>query len=133
MLNQNTDWLIEFVHDYDDRYFVTKRGLDATPVVVKKFDLGVDEVMAFTCHKRANKAMTAFHFHPDFPLEDRPEYMRSHAEGHELVLSVGSRLAAQRAQKMRVFEERVSGLRRSLAVRLQTAALFLAAGGSMTR
>ena len=133
MMDQNTDWLIEFVHDYDDGYFVTKRGLDATPVVVKKFDLGADEVMAFTCHQRANKAMTAFHFHPDFPLEDRPEYMRRHAEGHDLAITVGSPLAARRARKMRVFEERVSGIGRGLAVRLHTAALFLAAGGSMTR
>lgn len=133
MTDQNTDWLIEFVHGYDDGYFVTKRGLDATPVVVKKFDLAADEVMAFTCHQRANKALTAFHFHPDFPLEDRPEYMRRHAEGHELVLGIGSPLAAQRARKMRVFEERISGIGRGLAVRLQTAALFLAAGGSMTR
>lgn len=133
MMDQNTDWLIEFVHDYDDGYFVTKRGLDATPVVVKKFDLDVDEVMAFTCHQRANKAMTAFHFHPDFPLDDRPEYMRRHAEGHELALTVGSPLAARRAQKMRVIEKRVSELGRGLALRLHTAALFLAAGGSMTR
>ncbi len=79
-MDQNTDWLIEFIHDYDEGYFVTKRGLDATPVVVKKFDLAVGEVMAFTCHQRANKALTAFHFHPDFPPEDRPEYMRRHAK-----------------------------------------------------
>ena len=77
--------------------------------------------------------MTAFHFHPDFPLEDRPGYMRRHAEGHELVLSVGSPLVALRARKIRVFEERVSGIGRGLAVRLHTAARFLAAGGSMTR
>ncbi len=133
MMDQNTDWLIEFVHGYDDGYFVTKRGLDATPVVVKKFDLGVDEVMAFTCHQRANKALTAFHFHPDFPLENRQEYMHRRAEGHELALTVGSPLAARRARKMRLFEERISGIRRGLAMRLQTAALFLAAGGSMTR
>ena len=123
MMDQNTDWLIEFVHDCNDSYFVTKRGLDATPVVGKKFDLAVDEVMA----------LTAFHFHPDFPLEDGPGYMRRHAEGHELVLSVGSPLVALRERKMRVFEERVSGIGRGLAVRLHTAARFLAAGGSMTR
>ena len=45
----------------------------------------------------------------------------------------GSPLAALRARKMRVFEERVSGIGRGLAVRLHTAGLFLAAGGSMTR
>ena len=55
MMDQNTDWLIEFVHDCGDSYFVTKRGLDATPVVVKKFDLAVDEVMAFTCYQRATR------------------------------------------------------------------------------
>ena len=140
MIEQQTDgmdhpdeWLIEFIHAYDEGYKITKRGLDATLVVVKKFDLAVDEVMAFTCHQRANKALTAFHFHPDFPLEDRPGYMRRHAEGHELVLSVGSPLVALRERKMRVFEERVSGIGRGLAVRLHTAARFLAAGGSMTR
>ncbi len=94
---QDYEWLIEFFQAYDDGFEVTKRGLDATPMVVRKFNLVQNEVMAFTSYQRANKALTAFHFHPDFPVEDRRTYMRNHEEGHELAVSVGSRRAAQRA------------------------------------
>ena len=127
------EWLIEFVHDYDDGFRVTKRGLDATPLVIKKFDIGADEVMAFSCHQRANKAMTAFHFHPEFPPGARQEYMQRHNEGHEIAASVGSVLAAQRAQMLRVFGERISGIGRGMAVTAQTLALYLAAGGPTPR
>lgn len=132
-MNPQPEWLIEFVHEYNDGFKVTKRGLDATPLVVKKFDLAPDEVMAFTCHQRANKAMTAFHFHPDFPVENRRSYMRRHAEGHDLAVSVGSRLAAERAQRRRVLEERISGVGRELALGLQSVAVYLAAGGPTPR
>ena len=132
MIEQQTDgmdhpdeWLIEFIHAYDEGYKITKRGLDATPPIVKKFDLGPEEVIAFTCYQRANKGLTAFHFHPDFPAEDRWRYMRRHEEGHELALSVGSRRAAQRAQICRVMEERLSGWGRGLTVGLQSVAVYL--------
>ena len=125
MRDHKSEWLIEFSQKYDGGYKVTKRGLDASPMVIKKFDLGRDEVMAFSCHQRANKALTAFHFHPDFPAEDRWRYMRRHEEGHELALSVGSRRAAQRAQICRVMEERLSGWGRGLTVGLQSVAVYL--------
>lgn len=102
MRDHDSEWLIEFSQEYDDGYKVTKRGLDATPMVIKKFDIGQDEVVAFSNHQRANKALTAFHFHPDFPVEDRPGYMRRHEEGHEIAISSGSRQAAKRAQRHRV-------------------------------
>ncbi len=122
------EWLIEFVHDYDDGFQVNKRGLDATPLVIKKFDIGTQEVMAFSSHQRANKAITAFHFHPDFPQDARQDYMWRHNEGYDIAVSVGSRLAAQRAQMLRVFGERVSGFGRGLAVTAQAMALYLVAG-----
>ncbi|NQV84641.1 MAG: hypothetical protein HQ494_12575 [Rhodospirillales bacterium] len=130
---RDCEWLIEFFQAYDDGFEVTKRGLDATPMVVKKFDLAPNEVMAFTSYQYANKALTAFHFHPDFPDEDRRAYMQGHEEGHELVLSTGSRRAAQRAQFRRVMEGRLSGWGRGLAVSLHTTALYLAAGGPAAR
>ena len=130
---RNDEWLIEFVHEYDDGFRVTKRGLDATPLVIKKFEIGADEVMAFSCHQRANKAMTVFHFHPEFPLEARQEYMHRHKEGYEIAASVGSHLAAQRAHMFRVFGERISGFGRGLAMTAQTLALYLAAGGPTPR
>ena len=133
MRDHDSEWLIEFSQEYDDGYKVTKRGLDATPMVIKKFDIGQDEVVAFSNHQRANKALTAFHFHPDFPVEDRPGYMRRHEEGHEIAISSGSRQAAQRAQRRRVMEERISGWGRGMAVGLQSFALYLSAGGPVTR
>jgi|APSaa5957512535_1039671.scaffolds.fasta_scaffold126967_1 hypothetical protein len=131
--DQDCGWLIEFSQAYDDGFEVTKRGLDATPMVVKKFNIAANEVMAFTSYQYANKALTAFHFHPDFPDEDRRTYMQDHEEGHELVLSAGSRRAAQRAQFRRVMEDRLSGWGRGLAVSLHTTALYLAAGGPAAR
>lgn len=133
MRDHQSEWLIEFSQVYDDGFKVTKRGLDASPMVIKKFDIGKNEVMAFSSHQRANKALTAFHFHPDFPVEDRPGYMRSHGEGHDLAVSVGSRQAAQRAQMRRVMEQRISGWGRGLAVGLQSFAVYLSAGGSLPR
>ena len=144
MMEHEPEWLIEIFQQYDDGFKVTKRGLDASPMVIKKFDLGSKEVMAFSSFQRANKALTAFHFHPDFPDEDRRGYMLNHDEGHEIAISTGSRTAAQRAQIRRVLEERVSGWGRGLeervsgwgrglAVSLQTVALYLAAGGPAPR
>lgn len=140
MIEQQTDgmdhpdqWLIEFIHAYDEGYKITKRGLDATPLIVKKFDLGPKEVMAFTCHQRANKALTAFHFHPDFPLEDRRSYMREHGEGRDLTASIGSRLAAERARRRRMMEKGITRAGRGFVLGLQSVAVFFAAGGTATR
>lgn len=140
MIEQQTDgmdhpdqWLIEFIHAYDEGYKITKRGLDATPLIVKKFDLGPKEVMAFTCHQRANKALTAFHFHPDFPLEDRRSYMREHGEGRDLTASIGSRLAAERARRRRMMEKGITRAGRGFVLGLQSLAVFFAAGGPAAR
>jgi len=133
MVDHQHEWLIEFVHQYDDGYVITKRGLDASPIVIKKYGLGPDEVMAFSCHQRAHKAMTAFHFHPDFPADDREPYMRRHDEGHEVAADIGSPVAAQRQQMRRVLEERVTRLGRGVALGVQSAALYLVAGGPIAR
>lgn len=133
MTDHESDWLIEFDHEYDDGFIVRKRGVDASPLVVKKYGLEPDEVMAFTCHQRAHKALTAFHFHPDFPDADRRAYMHRHEEGHAVAVGVGSRLAQMRVMRRRALVRGVSGLGRSVALQLQSAALFLAAGGSITR
>jgi hypothetical protein len=127
------EWLIEFFQAYEDGFEVIKRGLDAAPMVVRKYDIAQNEVMAFTSYQRANKALTAFHFHPDFPDADRRSYMRNHEEGHELAISIRSRRAAQRAQFRRVMENHLSGWGRGFAVSLHTAALYLAAGGPTAR
>ena len=132
-MDHTDEWLIDFIHADDEGNKITKRGLDATPLIVKKFDLGPKEVMAFTCHQRANKALTAFHFHPDFPLEDRRSYMREHGEGRDLTASIGSRLAAERARRRRMMEKGVTRAGRGFVLGLQSLAVFFAAGGPATR
>ena len=106
---QDFEWIIEFYQIYDDGFEVTKRGLDAAPMVIKKFNLVKNEVIAFTSYQYANKSLTAFHFHPDFSNEDRREYMRKHEDGHELAVNKGSRLAARHAQFWQMMEESISG------------------------
>ena len=140
MIEQQTDgmdhpdeWLIEFIHAYDEGYKITKRGLDATPSIVKKFNLGSEEVIAFTCYQRANKGLTAFHFHPDILLEDRRLYMRQHEEGRDLTASIGSRLAAGRTRNRRKMKERITRAGRALVLGLQSLAVFFAAGGPAAR
>lgn len=125
--------LIEFVHVYDDGCRITKRGLDATPPIIKKFELRADEVMAFTCHQRANRALTAFHFHPDFPYRDRHGYMCAHDDGHDLAAGAVAREAARRAERRRAIERGAARLARGMATGLNTVALYFAAGGPATR
>ncbi len=127
------EWLIEFSQAYDDGFEVIKRGLDASPMVVRKYKIVENEVMSFTSYQYANKALTAFHFHPDFPDEDRRTYMNNHEEGHDLAVSVGSRRAAQRALFRRDVESRLSDWGRGLSMSLHGVALYLAAGGPAAR
>ena len=133
MRDHKSEWLIEFSQKYDDGYKVTKSGLDASPMVIKKFDLGPEEVIAFTCYQRANKGLTAFHFHPDILLEDRRLYMRQHEEGRDLTASIGSRLAAERTRNRRKMKERITRAGRALVLGLQSLAGFFAAGGPAAR
>ena len=76
--------LIEFTQSYDDGIRVLKRGVDATPVLVRKFEIAPGEVMAFSNAEGGRRAITAFHFHPGFSNADRRAYMRNHDEGHQM-------------------------------------------------
>ena len=40
------DWFFEFEQDYGDGIRVIKRGLDASLLVVRKYDIGAEEVLA---------------------------------------------------------------------------------------
>lgn len=88
--------LIEFRQSYSNGQKVLKRGLDATPVVVRKYGLSHKEVMCFSNHEKRNWAMSAFHFHPDFPIDQRRPYMEAHQEGYELALEIESQRVAER-------------------------------------
>lgn len=77
--------LLEIRHAYGDGTSVLKRGLEATPLVVRKHALAEDEVITFSSWRGGRKALTVFHFHPAFPPAEREAYMRDHEEGHALL------------------------------------------------
>lgn len=79
--------LIEFEQTYRGGRLVTKRGLIASEPVVRKYDLGAEDVATFSNHEGRNRAHTAFHFHPDFPEAKRRAYMQANHEGFELARS----------------------------------------------
>ncbi len=82
--DERLNWL-EFDQDYEGGLHVLKRGLDASPLVVRKYHLGPDQVMAFSDHRGRRKAISVFHFHPAFPAENRDVYMRGHDDGRQLI------------------------------------------------
>ena len=77
-------WLLEFDQSYDDGMLVEKKAVEATPMVIRKYGIKQNEVMAFSSHERRRRALTVFHFHPNFPEARRRDYMETHIEGHEL-------------------------------------------------
>jgi|GEM_PF-1882269 len=86
---------IEFTQVYEDGARVIKRGMAASPMVIRKHDLREEEVVAFTSWHGDNKALTAFHFHPSFPVTDRRDYMRKHGDGVALLDEVRNRKEAE--------------------------------------
>ena len=92
-------WLMEFTQGYDDGLTVDKKGVDATPMVVRKYGIGDREVMAFSSHQGRRRALTVFHFHPGFPAELRHGYMEAHEEGRALAAEVTGHAAALRRER----------------------------------
>jgi len=119
--------LTEFTQDYIDGYHVVKRGLEASPMVIKKFDIHSDEVMAFTSEQGRNTALTAFHFHPDFPVGARRAYMEVHEEGHTLAAEAGKRRRAERTMLRNRWEGRVARIGRGVSIALSAVAMQFAA------
>jgi hypothetical protein len=121
------DWFHEFDQDYGDGIHVTKRGIEASPLVVRKYAIGEDEVLAFSTYDGKRRAMTVFHFHPDFDEVRRRHYMEAHREGYEVARDVTGHLEAERAERHAAIRRRVSKARRALAVAAQAAAVFILA------
>jgi len=121
----DTSWMIEFQQDYGGGIVVNKRGLDATPMVALKYEIGVNEVMAFSNFDGGVQATSVFHFHPDFAAEERRQYMQQHSEGYEVVLEVRADIRAA-ADELRI--ERKNRLRsfgRSISMAIHTMILYL--------
>ena len=121
------DWFLEFQQDYGDGVLVTKRGLDASPLVVRKYEIGADEVLAFSTYDGKRRAMTVFHFHPDFDSERRRRYMEAHREGYDVAVEVTGLLAAERAGRQAAVRRRMKKAGRAVALAAQAAAVFILA------
>jgi len=120
-------WMIEFHQDYINGLSVEKRGLDATPMVMKKYDIGLNEVMTFSSYQKRNSAISVFHFHPEFPFEQRHDYMEMHSEGYEVALETASEVKAERVEQQAVWAARAKHAGRALAVSLHAVILFVIA------
>ncbi len=125
--------LIEFVQAYDDGCRVAKRGLEASPMVIRKFDIGPDEVMSFTNHVQGNRAMTAFHFHPEFPIVERCSYMERHEEGHALAAQMENRHRADRRLMRSHWQQRIGNAGRGLMASMVGVAMLFGSHGSVAR
>jgi hypothetical protein len=73
--------LLEFTRCYEGGDKVAMRGLRAASYVVKKYELKPDEAVAFSSWQGVRKAMTVFHFHPDFEQAAMRTYMENHEDG----------------------------------------------------
>lgn len=120
-------WMIEFSQDYMDGFHVKKRGLDATPMVMKKYHIGSNEVMAFSNYQKRHSAISVFHFHPDFPFEQRREYMEMHSEGYEVVLEAVAESKTERRKQQAVWATRLRRAGRTFAVSAHAILLFVIA------
>ena len=121
------DWFFEFEQDYGDGIHVIKRGLDASLLVVRKYDIGTEEVLAFSTYDGKRRAMTVFHFHPDFDPHRRRHYMEAHREGYDVARTVTGHLEAQRAERQAAIRRRVAKARRAVALAAHAAAVFILA------
>lgn len=126
-ISHDTDlpWVIEFRQDYVDGLSVVKRSLDATPMVMRKYAIGPNEVMAFSVYEKRKQALSVFHFHPDFPYEDRKSYMERHSEGYEVVSEVISELKIEAENTKTERRHQIKAFARTIAVTLHAMILYV--------
>ena len=116
--------LIEFTQMYPDGQSVCKRGLDATPMVVRKYGLGSKEVMCFSNHEKRNRGLTAFHFHPEFPLNQRKTYMENHRDGFELVTEIEAQRLSERQIEISKWKTRLNKSGKSIAMLVNSLVIY---------
>lgn len=126
-------WFREFSQDYGDGIRVKKRGLDASALVVRKYDIAADEVLALSTHDGRRRAMTVFHFHPDFPLDRRRRYMEAHREGYDVAHDVTRHMDALKAHRQTALRKRFSRAGRAVTMGVHAIAMFFLAHYSSGR
>jgi hypothetical protein len=125
MSEENPPWVIEFRQSYVDGLSVVKRSLDATPMVVRKYGIGPNEVMAFSSYEKRKQALSVFHFHPDFPFDERKRYMERHNEGYDVAAEVLDSLKAEADQVMLERKHQLKTFGRTIALTLQAMVLYV--------
>lgn len=120
------NWM-EFRQDYEGGLHVLKRGLDASPVVVRKHRLAPDQVIAFSDHRGRRKAISVFHFHPAFPAENRDAYMRGHDDGRQLIGEYLDHRAETGRRRMARWRGRAEAAARAAGVAVHAVGMFVAA------
>jgi hypothetical protein len=118
-------WMIEFKQDYTDGLSVRKRGIDATPMVIRKYDIAANEVMTFSSHEKRSRAISVFHFHPTFPFEARQQYMTQHAEGYEVAHNVQIDLETESRKRRSKRKNKLKSAGRSIALTLHSLVLYI--------
>jgi len=122
-----TPWLLRFTQAYEDGLKVEKKGLDATFMVIKKYGIASDEVVAFSSDEGRRRALTVFHFHPEFPSALRRGYMETHGEGCDLAKEVAGHTARLRDERLSEWRSRTQGLARVAGLTAQALALYVVA------
>jgi hypothetical protein len=118
-------WMSEFRQQYPEGLCVIKRSLDATPMVIRKYNIGPDEVMAFSSYQKRKQAISVFHFHPDFAHADRHLYMQQHQEGYEVLEEVldDHKIAVENVRLER--KARMKTFGRSITLAVNAIVLFI--------
>lgn len=118
-------WLLVFDQSYDDGMLIEKKAVEATPMVIRKYGIKPNEVMAFSSHERHRRALTVFHFHPNFPEARRRDYMESHIEGHELAADYIDHSASLRQLSWVSWRTRVRKVARVGGLAVHALAIFV--------
>ncbi len=122
---EDDPWMIEFRQDYLDGVSVNKRGLDATPMVMRKYEIGVNEVMTFSNYDKRKQSISVFHFHPDFPFDARRQYMEMHSEGYEVAQEVVADLQEEAELQRAERKASLKSAGRSIIVTMHAMVLYL--------
>lgn len=126
-IDEDRLYWMEFGQEYEGGLHVLKRGLDASPLVVRKYCLEADQVMAFSDHRGRRKAISVFHFHPAFPAENRDAYMRGHDDGRQLIAEYLDDRAAVQRRWMAAWLGRAAAAARAAGLAVHAVGIFIAA------
>lgn len=78
---------LEFTQTYNRNRKVIKRGINASVIEVRKKSIPADSFQTYVSRISNETAFTAFHFHPEYPIDKREALMMANRDGLELLKS----------------------------------------------